>query len=266
MDTQVASRKRRIMALLIDVWFFGYLTSVFMYLVFFIFKTPWDTPVIHNSLSLSFVIWATSSLIFAAKDSYKGMGLGKLVMGIRVCRSDGAQASPVSGIIRNIPLLIWPIEALVMVVSSSKRRIGDYAADTQVRRDKRINSSSRWLGLLFILGIYWAAPSLPDIEFSEQGLMDISQLIVKQSHVYELAEEKIRQEHAVVDLIGVIKSINVRNASNVVINNDGGEAEFVLDVTGEHGVLPVMVRFKRSESEWQLIQMRFEQIKDMPVN
>lgn len=265
MDNQVASRKRRIMALLIDVWFFGYLTSVFMYMVFFVFKTPWDTPVIHNSLSLSFVIWATSSLIFAAKDSYKGMGLGKLVMGIRVCRFDGTQASPVSNIVRNIPLLIWPIEAFVMVVSSSKRRIGDYAAETQVRRDKQISSSNRWLGLLFVLGVYWAAPSLPDIEFSEKGLMDLSQLIVKQSHVYELAEEKIRQEQAVVDLIGVIESISVRNASNVVINNDGGEAEFILDVTGEYGVLPVMVRFKRSESKWQLIQMRFEQIKNMPI-
>lgn len=265
MDTQIASRKRRILALLIDVWFYGYLTSLSMYLVFFVFKTPWDSPIIHNSISLHFAIWLAGFLIFASKDSFKGLGLGKLVMGVRVYNGNNQPAGYIATLIRNLPLLAWPIETLIMVLNSNKRRMGDYLADTQVRQDPNIKGANRWYAALFIIVFYLATPSLPNIDFSEQGLMELSQFIVKQSHAYELAEQKILEQDAIIELIGPIESINVQRSSNISIYNDEGEAELVLDVQGKSGQLPVMVKLKRTDGQWQLIQMHYEQVQNLPV-
>lgn len=265
MNPPIASRKRRIIALLIDVSFYGYLTSLFMYLVFFVFKTPWDSPLIHNSLGFISSIWFLGFLIFAAKDSVNGLGLGKLIMGIRVCSDDGKPATMLSTVVRNLSLLAWPVEALVMIISSSKKRVGDHLVDTQVCRDTGIKPSNRWLAVLLIFGSYWLSPNLPDISFSEEGFMELSKMVVKQSHAYELAEQHVRSEEAIQRLIGPIKSVSVRISSNIVINNSEGEAEFILDVLGENGQLPVVLKLERKDNQWQVIQMHFEQVKNVPL-
>jgi uncharacterized RDD family membrane protein YckC len=255
MDNPIASRKRRIIALLIDVWFFGYLASLCMYLVFFVFKTPWDIPLVGVS----------GFIFFASKDAFKGAGLGKLLMGIRVVNHSDTPASPVSTLLRNLPLIAWPIETLVMVLNSSKRRLGDYLAKTQVKRDLKMPTSHRGLAALFIVCFYLLTPSLPDIEFSEDGFMKLSQLFLKQSDAYELAEEKIREQDAIVKLIGPIQAINIDHTSTVSIYNDEGEAQLILDVQGEDRNLPVRVKLKRTNNEWELTEMYFEQIKDLPI-
>jgi uncharacterized RDD family membrane protein YckC len=255
MDNPIASRKRRIVALLMDVWFYGYLSSLCMYLVFFVVKTPWDIPLIAFF----------GFIFFASKDVFKGAGLGKLLMGIRVVNHSNTPASPVSTLLRNLLLIAWPIETLVMVVNSSKRRLGDYLARTQVKRDLTMATSHRSLAALFILSFYLLTPSLPDIEFSEGGFMKLSQLFLKQSDAYELAEEKIREQDAIVKLIGPIQAINVDHTSTVSIYNDEGEAQFLLDVQGEDRNLPVRVKLKRTNQQWELTEMYFEQIQNIPV-
>jgi hypothetical protein len=141
----------------------------------------------------------------------------------------------------------------------------NYLADTQVCQDTQIKPSNRGLAVLFIISFYLFTPSLPDIDFSEQGFMELSQFIVKQSHAYELAEQKIREQDAIVELIGPIQTINVQHSSNIAIHNDEGEAQFVLDVQGETGQLPVMVTLKRTDGEWQLIEMNFEKTQNVPI-
>jgi uncharacterized RDD family membrane protein YckC len=265
MDFPIASRKRRICALLIDFWFYGYLTSLCAYFTFFVFKTPWDSPFIQNSFNLPTLIAFFGFIIFANKDGFKGTGLGKILMGIRVMHKSGAPASPARTLLRNIPLMAWPIETLVMVISSSKRRIGDYLAKTQVKRDLSMATSHRGLAALFIVCFYLFTPSLPDIDFSEDGFMKLSQIIVKQSHAYELAKEKIYEQEAIVKLIGPIKTINVGHTSTVSIYNDEGEAKLILDVQGENKNLPVIVKLKRTNGQWELTEMYFEQTQNVPI-
>lgn len=265
MNYPVASRKRRIVALLIDSSFYGYLASLFMYLVFFVFKAPWDTPVIHNGVGFISVMWLLGFIIFSAKDSFNGLGLGKLIMGIRVYGEDRKPASIFSSLIRNLPLLAWPIEALVMIISSSKKRIGDHLVETQVCRDQSITASNRWLALIFIVGFYWLSPNLPDIKFSKQGFSALSQMVVKQSHAFERAEESIRTEAAITTLVGDIQAINVRDSSSINIHNDQGDAEFVLDVVGKQGKIAVVVVLARKKSQWQVVQMHFEKVQSLPL-
>lgn len=75
--------------------------------------------------------------IYLNKDFYHGRSIGKRAMGFQVLSNvDGEPASPVQCLIRNMTLVIWPVEALFSAFSR-KRRIGDLLARTVlVRRDK----------------------------------------------------------------------------------------------------------------------------------
>jgi uncharacterized RDD family membrane protein YckC len=265
MDNPIASRKRRIAALLIDFWFYGYLTSLLVYFVFFVLKTPWDAPFIQDGMSLKSLIGLMGFIIFANKDGIKGLGLGKLVMGIRVFKDSGEPASPATTFIRNLTLIAWPIETIAMIANSNKRRLGDYLASTQVKRDTAISSSHRGLAALLIICVYMFTPSLPSIDFSEQGFNDLSKYVVEHSQVFKIAEQAIMEEPGITQLIGPIESVDVGSTSNLFIQNDDGEASFVLLVTGQNSKLPVAVNLKRVDGEWQIIEMHYEQIYDLPV-
>jgi len=75
--------------------------------------------------------------IFLNKDFYNGRSIGKRAMGFQVLSNvNGEPASPLQCLIRNMTIIIWPIEALFSAFSR-KRRIGDFLARTVlVRRDK----------------------------------------------------------------------------------------------------------------------------------
>jgi len=265
MANPIASRKRRIVALLIDTWFFGYLSSLCMYLVFFVFKTPWDAPLVQNNLQLPALIGLMSFILFNGKDAFNGAGPGKRLLGIRVVNPSGTPASASRTFLRNIPLIALPIETLAIVVSTSKRRIGDYLTNTQVKRDLNMTTANRGLTAVFLVSIYLFAPSFPNIEFSEDGLLQLSQLILKQSNAYELAEKKIYEQDAIMQIVGPIQSINIDNTSNVSIYNDQGDAQLNLNVLGKNKNLPVMVKLKRTNNEWELTEMYFEQTQNISV-
>lgn len=266
MDNPIASRKRRILAVFIDFWLIGYFTSLTIYSLFFVIKTPWDTEFIQNVISLHSAIGLAGLFAFLCKDSFKGLSFGKLLMGIRVVRVSGKPVEFLSALLRNLSLLIWPIEALAIVINSKKRRLGDYLADTKVKRDLKISGSHRGLAALFIICFYWFTPSLPNIDFTGQDFNDISQYIIKHSQAYEIAEQSLYEQPAIEKLIGSINEIKIGNASSIETHNDSGHAHLILVAIGEHAELPVEVRLKRSEGKWQLTEMHFEQTQNVPIS
>ena len=48
------------------------------------------------------------------------------------------RATPMQRLIRNIPLICWPVEAIVALSSSSHRRLGDKMAGTIVEIDRSV--------------------------------------------------------------------------------------------------------------------------------
>lgn len=264
MDLAIASRKRRIAAFLMDFLLFGYLTSSATYFVFVTLKTPLDTPALHD-FSVQLLIWLLGIILFAAKDSYKGLGPGKLLMGVRAYSTDGKPAGVVKQFMRNISLFAWPIEALVMILNSNKRRLGDYLANTKVLRDPTINSTHRGFAALFVVVFYFASPDLPEMDFTEDGFMQLTQYMVKQSQAYGIAEQHIHEQDGIKQLVGPVLDIQVRGSSNLMIENDAGHADFILLVIGEDGELPVRVSLDRDDNQWQLTSLTYEQTQNIPV-
>lgn len=266
MDNPIASRKRRIIAVLIDFWLIGYVTSLSIYTVFFVIKTPWDTEFIQGVISLHSAMGLTGLFIFLCKDTYKGLSVGKLLMGIRTVKTSGKKLDFFSALLRNLSLLVWPIEALAIIINSKKRRLGDYLAATKVKRDLNISGSHRALAAFLIMGFYWFTPSLPNIDFTGHDFNDISQYIIKHSEAYEVAEQSIYEQPAIEKLIGPINEIKIGNTSAIETHNDEGHAHLILVAVGDNAELPVEVKLKRSEGKWQLSEMHFEQTQNMLIN
>ncbi len=65
-------------------------------------------------------------------------------MGLRVVSAGtGNPANPIQCVVRNLFLLIWPLEALILFFSP-KRRLGDIVAGTLVQEVTEIGREGKW--------------------------------------------------------------------------------------------------------------------------
>lgn len=70
--------------------------------------------------------------LYLCKDSFNGRSFGKLVMGLQVVNNEtGEAASPLRCLVRNLFIVLWPLEVLV-TLAQPERRIGDLVAGTRV--------------------------------------------------------------------------------------------------------------------------------------
>jgi uncharacterized RDD family membrane protein YckC len=107
-------------------------------------------PKIESYLSIIFYLAFTfMSFIIVNKDCRNGRSIAKIIYGYQVV--DNSTESPATDfqcMLRNITMLIWPIEVIFLFMSP-ERRIGDYIAKTKViKADKQdvttfINDISR---------------------------------------------------------------------------------------------------------------------------
>lgn len=119
----------RVLAFLIDCIVFAIL-FVFINMGF-ILEQYIGTSIMTKSF---IVVYLISLLIvlsgFILKDIIGGRSIGKRVTKIKVVKKTGLKASWPRLILRNITILIWPIEALLLLIG--KERIGDFIAETKV--------------------------------------------------------------------------------------------------------------------------------------
>ncbi len=78
-------------------------------------------------------------LSFCSKDMFKGQSIGKRVLNIRVANmQSGKNATFFQCFIRNLTVLIWPIEVF-MILRNPERRLGDYVVGTKIEYiEKRV--------------------------------------------------------------------------------------------------------------------------------
>ncbi len=120
-------------------------------IIFSISEKLASTPQEINRIEVNTAIVLFS--IFLNKDIYFGKSIGKHFTGLRVVSArTGNPASPIQCALRNLFVLLWPLEALFLFLSP-KRRIGDFVAGTKVQESIEIGREAKWKYFQAILAV-----------------------------------------------------------------------------------------------------------------
>ena len=115
---------KRILAFLIDHLIICF-AFVFLGMVEMFVKTDFEL-----FWKLYYIFLLAFMLIYFLKDVINGQSIGKRIMKIKVVDLNENKPSLFNLIVRNITILIWPVEAIFVLLD--KERLGDRLAKTKV--------------------------------------------------------------------------------------------------------------------------------------
>lgn len=244
-DYILSSRKRRIVAFLIDHFTF---TFLIVGIVFLSLGTDFlNQNNFRNLLYKMLPIMLVGFLFYFAKDSIKGISPGKWVMGIMVRNENNPQEVPSFGNLfsRNLFLIIWPIEFLVLASSQDKKRIGDKIAKAiVVKNPKKAAKAPRILALLIIGIVFFTFVTL----FVGSAM--------KSSDAYKTALFEIEQNQEIISETGGIKDYGMIPTGSITVSNGYGEAQLEIKVIGNEKDINVSVYLtKEPNGKWKLIEL-----------
>ena len=92
-----------------------------------------DNPIyFYLYMSVMMIPWTFMSIALLNKDFYNGKSIAKRIYGYQIIDSQTKEvASDFKCMLRNVTMLIWPLEALALLISPNKR-IGDMIAGTEL--------------------------------------------------------------------------------------------------------------------------------------
>ena len=251
MDTEtvltfaLSSRKRRIAAFIIDHFA---LTFLMVATIFLALGPGYLDDNNGGKMALTMlVVMVPGFILYFAKDSINGISLGKWVMGIMVRDENDPQAIPSVGrlFIRNLFILIWPVEFIVLAVSPEKKRLGDRTAKTIVVKNPNTASKTPRILALAGVGIAYAI-----------FLFLFVGTAMKSSEAYKVAVREIERNEEILKETGGIKGYGFMPTGSVNISNGNGQAQLQITVVGNEKDLKVSVYLtKEPNGEWQLIEL-----------
>lgn len=103
------------------------------FIISFIFIPPYILMELNGIETLRFGFFSLPYVALLCKDLF-GTSIGKKVMGLKITFDfipSSSKEKFIKLIVRNIPLLLWPIEGIV-IWGGSPKRIGDKLAGTTV--------------------------------------------------------------------------------------------------------------------------------------
>lgn len=243
-----SSKKRRIVSFLID----QFIITFFIVLILFLFfgeelintdNPEQIVPILLSTLVLGFIF-------YFGKDSYKGISIGKWIMGIMVRDEDNPNKVPSLGrlFLRNLFLIIWPIEFIILATNEQKKRLGDKVAKTVVLKNPiKYSKASRIMALISVVMLFFV------FVFLTVGST------MKNSDAYKTAIKEIEKNEQLKTEIGTIVNYGMIPSANIKTENGYGQALFEIKVIGEKGTIPVTVYLVKGQlGQWQLIEMQKE--------
>ncbi len=186
-------------------------------------------------------------ILYFAKDSIKGISIGKWIFGIMVrdVKFPNGIPSFTRLFARNLFLVVWPIELIVLASNQEKKRLGDKLTKTIVINNP--NKPSRVGRIVALSGV-----GLAFFAFT----LVFAGTAMKNSDAYKVAVQEIEQNDEIMSEIGGIAGYGIMPTGNVTISNGNGEAQLEIKVIGNEKDLIVNVYLtKRPNEEWKLIKL-----------
>lgn len=240
-----SSRKRRILAFLIDhsIMSFLIVSSIFISLG----PNFMDENNPAKMVTTMLFVMIPGLILYFAKDSFKGISPGKWITAIMVRDDNNQNEIPSFGrlYLRNLFLIIWPVEFIVLATSNEKKRLGDKVTKSVVVKNP--NKPTQLRRLLAMVGI---------------GLIFFGFVFVfagnamKNSDAYKVATTEIEKNEQIITETGGIKGYGMLPTGNVNISNGHGQAQLEITVLGNTKDLNVSLYLeKEPNGEWKLIEM-----------
>ena len=131
-ENKLSSKGRRIAAFVID----HFVMTFLMVAMVFVALGPdfMDNDNMGKMPTVMLAVMLPGFLLYFAKDSVKGISVGKWIMGIMVRDASNHDEVPSFGrlFLRNLFVIIWPVEFIVLASSPERKRLGDKTAKTVV--------------------------------------------------------------------------------------------------------------------------------------
>ena len=241
----LSSRKRRIAAFLFDHFT---MTFIIVAISFLSLGTGFlDEDNAGNVMVRVLPTMLIGFILYFAKDSIKGVSPGKWIMGIMVRDDNNHNKIPSTGrlFIRNLLIIIWPIEFVVLAVSQDKKRLGDKISKTAVLKNpKKLSVLPRVLALVGIGITYFVF------------LFVFVFASMKNSDAYKIAVSEIEQNQEIINEVGGIKEYGMFPTGGVSIKSGYGEANLEIKIIGNEKDISVNAYLtKEPNEEWKLIEL-----------
>jgi uncharacterized RDD family membrane protein YckC len=244
-EANLSSRKRRIVAYLIDHFTMSFLI---ISIVFISLGTDFMNETdIGNKMAIMLPTMLIGFFLYFAKDSIKGISPGKWIMGIMVRDENELNVIPSFGrlFIRNLFLIIWPIEFIVLATSQEKKRLGDRTVKTIVVKNQNKPTKTPRILALSGIGITYFA-----------FLFLFIGSAMKNSDAYKVAVSEIEKNEEIKTEIGGVKDYGMMPTGSVNTENGYGKAQLNITVIGNEKDLNVGVYLtKEPNGEWKLIEL-----------
>lgn len=242
---EVSSRKRRIAAFAID---HSVLSFLIVSTILLILGTNYmDEDNMGKMMSTTLSVMLPGFLLYCAKDSMQGISLGKWIMGIMVRDQMNPNEVPSFGrlLIRNLFMIISPIEFIVLAVSQDKKRLGDKVARTVViRNPDRPTKLPRVLALAGVGVAFFAFTFF------------FTAATMKNSDAYKVAIKEIEMNQEILTETGGIKGYGFVPTGSVSTSNGSGQAQLEIQILGNEKDMTVSVYLtKEPNGEWSLKEL-----------
>lgn len=211
------------------------------------FLIPFET----TSTQLLFtVVIATVAclLLFLTRNlMFGGTGVGHFVTGTRIVSQDGSEPSLKQYLLRELPLLFWPIEVIGVVSNGFKGRFGDNWSGTRVVIDPGLNAWVRTgLGLVLLVGGFLVSITVMRINMSTFP-------------PYEVATKTLRNHPEVKSVTGEVQSFGWLPNGNVNINTKRGVAVYKIKVIGEQSTRwSTVMLINKTDDDWTVQRISLE--------
>jgi uncharacterized RDD family membrane protein YckC len=178
---------------------------------------------------------------------YVGVGLylfpnslGKYAFAVRVVSDrTGGQPTLRQCLVRWVPLIFWPVEAVVLLLSPSKKRIGDRLAGTSVYEDAA--TKARWgrrIGLsLTALFVFYLV------------LVHAMQAAARNTEMFQRAVSYVQENRVGEKSLGVPVALSA-TPIKVVMKEDKGEV--IVSAEGPKGEGYIEMKMVREFGKWEV--------------
>jgi uncharacterized RDD family membrane protein YckC len=186
------------------------------------------------------VVMAIGLFGILLKDIF-GRSIGKRLFGLYIAHEKGPELPVSAGrrILRNVPLIVWPVEFIIAAGDEKSRRLGDRLAKTRVVMDM----SKRKVPAIAIVVSAFIVIFLI-IFFSVS-------LLIRGDGSYKTAVEYIESREEIVNAVGRIEGFGSFPSGSVSYSNGYGTADLRITVIGGKASITVRVRLKKlPDGDW----------------